>query len=88
MSIIDTKTATTTTTATETVTVRVAKLGQSVREVTVPRGASVATVLRDAGVPVGREDEIRLDGNVVKTDAVINDATVITLVPQITGGKY
>jgi sulfur carrier protein ThiS len=66
--------------------VKVAKVGAKVEEVALDSGANVGDALRAAGVaPEGFE--LRLNGTPSPATAPVRGGDVITLVPQIKGGK-
>lgn len=66
--------------------VKVARLGSTVQEVAVDNEASVEDALEAADVIVENED-IRLDGRSASLSDSIGDASMITIVPKVKGGK-
>ena len=66
--------------------VKVARLGSTVQEVAVENEASVEDALEAADVIVENED-IRLDGRSASLSDRIGDASMITIVPKVKGGK-
>ena len=66
--------------------VKVARLGSTVKEVAVDNDASVEDALQAADVIVENED-IRLDGRSASLSDAIGDASMITIVPKVKGGK-
>lgn len=66
--------------------VKVAKLGSAVKEVALESTATIAQALRAAETDQAGF-EIRLNGNPVGTDANVRSGDIVTLVPQIKGGR-
>jgi len=66
--------------------VKVARLGSTVVEVAVDNDAVVENALEAADVVVENED-IRLDGRSASTSDRIGEASMITIVPKVKGGK-
>ena len=66
--------------------VKVARLGSTVQEVAVENEANVEDALEAADVIVENED-IRLDGRSASLTDRIGDASMITIVPKVKGGK-
>jgi len=66
--------------------VKVARLGSTVQEVAVDNDATVEAALQAADVIVENED-IRLDGRSASLSDRIGDASMITIVPKVKGGK-
>jgi len=66
--------------------VKVARLGSTVKEVAVENEAVVEDALIAADVVVENED-IRLDGRSASLSDSIGNATMITIVPKVKGGK-
>ncbi len=68
--------------------VKVAKLGDIVREVMLGDRASVEDALNASKITIGSEDEdIRLNNSVVSLSHSISDGDIITIIPQIKGGR-
>ena len=66
--------------------VKVARLGSTVEEVAVPNDATIEYALEAADVVVDNED-IRLDGRSASLSDSIGNASMITIVPKVKGGK-
>ena len=66
--------------------IKVARLGSTVQEVAVDNDAVVEDALQAADVIVENED-IRLDGRSASLSDRIGDASMITIVPKVKGGK-
>jgi len=66
--------------------VKVARLGSTVQEVAVENDAIVEAALQAADVIIENED-IRLDGRSAGLSDGIGDASMITIVPKVKGGK-
>jgi len=66
--------------------IKVARLGSTVQEVAVDNNASVEDALQAADIVVENED-IRLDGRSASLTESIGDASMITIVPKVKGGK-
>jgi molybdopterin converting factor small subunit len=66
--------------------VKVARLGSTVQEVAVDNEANVEDALEAADVIVENED-IRLDGRSASLSDRIGEASMITIVPKVKGGK-
>lgn len=66
--------------------VKVAKLGGAVKEVALENGATIRTALAAAGVSADGF-EVRLNGAPAGLDTPVRSGDIVTLVPQIKGGR-
>jgi hypothetical protein len=71
---------------TDYIMVKVAPLGKSVSEVTVPVGSTVGDVLKAANVNPTATQDLRLNSQPARTADVVKNGDIITLVPAIRGG--
>jgi sulfur carrier protein ThiS len=66
--------------------VKVAKLGKKVEEVALESRSNVGDALKAANMTKDGF-ELRLNGKPVDTGATVRNGDIVTLVPQIKGGK-
>lgn len=66
--------------------VKVARLGEQVKEVDLGSGGTVEQAISGAGSnPQGTQ--VRVNGEAAEMSATLRDGDVVTLVPQIKGGR-
>ena len=68
----------------QTIMVRVARLGDSVREIEVAEGATLQEVLASLAIPTGAD--VRLNGKSAQAHDILHMGDLITVVPRIRGG--
>ena len=74
--------------ATDKIRVTVCELMKDLKTVTVATGATVKDVLEAAGINVeGKLEHLRVNGDVAKLADKVSKEDVITLVPQVDGGR-
>jgi sulfur carrier protein ThiS len=66
--------------------IKVAKLGSAVKEVALDTGSNIGAALAAAEVDAGGF-EVRLNGNPATTTTPVRSGDIVTLIPQIKGGK-
>jgi len=66
--------------------IKVAKLGTAVKEVALDDGSDVGDALTAADIE-SDGFEVRVNGNPAELDTVLRSGDIITLIPQIKGGK-
>lgn len=55
-------------------------------EVNVPAGSTVQDVLRQGGVSLAKAQAIRIGGESVALDAVVEDQQTLSIAPEVVGG--
>jgi sulfur carrier protein ThiS len=71
---------------TDYIMVKVASLGKSVLEVTIPVGSTVDAALKAAGVNPSATQDLRRNNEVLRLSDVVKNGDILTLVPAIRGG--
>ena len=66
------------------IVVRLARLGDSIREISVAQGSTLGQVLEAAGLDVGVD--VRLNGRQAGVNDTVHMGDLITIVPRIRGG--
>lgn len=68
------------------ITVRVLPPNSRALEVSVPRGSTVQDVLRQGGVSLAKAQAIRIGGESVSLDTVVQENQILSIAPEVVGG--